>query len=141
MSTATISRTTRKPRATTASLITSEFNTRQESPLKKSSKQEVAPPAPTTTKSFALSDGSIWDEVILPAPIESHPLTEKQTANPIILVLIAFVVVTVLVKLLIGLILIAAKITKKIAIQVAAFWSVQMGGEKIDFRVYQPIFD
>jgi hypothetical protein len=127
MSTATAVRT-RKTRATTASLIATEFNTRQAK-------------TPATTKSSTLSDGSIWDEEILPTPIESHPLTEKQTASPVILFLVAFVVVTVLVKLSIALILIAAKITKKIAHQVAAFWATQMGGEKVDFRVYQAIFD
>jgi hypothetical protein len=142
MSTATASRTTRKPRNTAASLIASEFNTRQESPLKKSSKQEVASPAPATTKSSTLSDDSIWDEEILPTPIESHPLTEKQTASPVILVLIAFVAVTVLVKLSIALTLIIAKITKKIAHQIAAFVTTQMGsGGSIDYRVYQAIFD
>jgi hypothetical protein len=141
MSTATASRTTRKPRNTAASLIVSEFNTHQESLLKKSSKQEVASSAPAITKSSTLSDGSIWDEVVLPRPIESHPLTEKQTASPIILVLIAFVVVTVLVKVSIAIILITAKITKKIAHQIAAFVTTQMGGEMIDFRVYQAIFD
>jgi hypothetical protein len=142
MSTVTASRTARRPRNTAASLIASEFNTRQESPLKKSSKQEVASPAPAITKSSTLSDGSIWDEVVLPRPIESHPLTEKQTASPIILVLIAFIAVTVLVKLSIGLTLITVKIIKKIAHQIAAFVATQMGsGGSIDYRVYQAIFD
>jgi hypothetical protein len=110
-----VSRTTRKPRATTASLIASEFSTRQENSLKKSSKQEVVAPA---------------------------PVTGTQTASPVILVLIAFVAVTVLVKLSIALTLITAKITKKIAHQIAAFVATQMGsGESIDFRIYQAIFD
>jgi hypothetical protein len=137
-----VPRTARKPRATAASLIASEFNARQANSLKKSSKQEVVSPALAATKSFTLSDGSIWDEEILPTPIESHPLTEKQTASPVILVLIAFVVVTVLVKLSIALTLITAKITKKIAHQIAAFVATQMGsGGSIDYRVYQAIFD
>jgi hypothetical protein len=109
-----VSRTTRKPRPTAASLIASEFNTRQENPLKKSSKQEVAAPA---------------------------PVAGTQAASPVILVLIAFVAVTVLVKLSIGFTLITAKITKKIATQVAAFWGAQMGSKAIDYRVYAPIFD
>jgi hypothetical protein len=113
MSTATASRT-RKPRNTAASLIASEFNTRQEGSLEKGSKQEVAAPA---------------------------PVTETHAASPIILVLIAFVTVTVLVKLSIAIILIIAKIAKKIAHQVAAFAATQMGGEKVDFRIYQAIFD
>jgi hypothetical protein len=122
MSTATLrpaqgtaaSRTARKPRTTTASLIASEFSTCQENSLKKSSKQEAVAPA---------------------------PVTETQTASPVILVLIAFVVVTVLVKLSIGLTLITAKITKKIAHQIAAFWGTQMGAKVVDYRVYAPIFD
>jgi hypothetical protein len=110
------SRTARKPRATTASLIASEFNTRQENPLKKIPKQEVVAPA---------------------------PVTETQTASPVILVLIAFVAATVLVKLSIALTLITAKITKKIAHQIAAFVATQMGsgGGSIDYRVYHAIFD
>jgi energy-converting hydrogenase Eha subunit E len=114
MSVAIVSRTARKSRNTAASLIATEFATRQENPLEKSSKQEVAAPAPTA---------------------------ETHAANPAILALITFVAVTVLVKALIALILIAAKITKKITTQVAAFWAAQVGGEKIDFRVYQAIFD
>jgi hypothetical protein len=115
-----VSRTTRKPRATTASLIASEF-----------------------TKYETLPDGSIWDEVRLPAPIELHPATEGQTTpSPVILFLIAFVITSVLIKLSIDLILIAAKITKKIAHQIAAFAATQMGGGgSIDYRVYQAIFD
>jgi hypothetical protein len=110
--------TTRKPLNTAASLIASE-----------------------STKYTTLSDGSIWDEVVLPAPIEPHPAAVNQTASPVILFLIAFVVATVLAKVSIALILITAKVAKKIATQIAAFWAAQMGGEKIDFRVYQAIFD
>jgi hypothetical protein len=110
-----VSRTTRKPRPTAASLIASEFNTRQENSLKKSSKQEVAAPA---------------------------PVAETQAASPVILVLIAFVAVTMLVKLSIAVLLVTAKITKKIAAQIAAFTTIQMGSrEAIDYRVYAPIFD
>jgi hypothetical protein len=115
MPTATASRTARKPRPTAASLIASEFNTRQENSLKKSSRQEAVAPA---------------------------PVVEAQTASPVILVLIAFVAVTVLVKLSIAILLVTAKITKKIATQIAAFTAIQMGSrEAIDYRVYAPIFD
>lgn len=114
---------------------------RTRKPRKKSSKQEVASPAPATTKSSVLSDGSIWDEEVLPTPPKPHPVTEVSIANPVILVLIAFVAVSVLAKMAIALAIIATKITKKIAHQVAAFWATQMGGKKIDFRVYQAIFD
>jgi hypothetical protein len=118
MSTATAVRT-RKPRNTAASLIASEF-----------------------TKYTTLSDGSIWDEVVLPTPIEPHPAAESQAApSPVILFLVAFVVATVLAKVAIGIILVTAKVAKKIAQQIAAFWAAQMGGEKVDFRVYQAIFD
>jgi hypothetical protein len=128
MSTATVSRTARKTRNTAASLIASEFATRQPQP-------------PAATKLTILPDGSIWDEVVLPAPAESHPAAVNQAASPVILVLIAFVIVTVLVKVSIAIILIIAKIAKKIAHQVAAFATTQMGGEKVDFRIYQAIFD
>jgi hypothetical protein len=127
MSTATVSRTARKTRNTAASLIASEFATRQPQP-------------PAAIKLTTLSDGSIWDEVVLPAPAESHPAANHAT-SPVILVLVAFVIVTMLVKVSIAIILIAAKITKKIAHQIAAFWATQMGGEKVDFRIYQAIFD
>jgi hypothetical protein len=130
MSTATASRTARKTPNTAASLIASEFATRQSQP-----------PAPATTKLTTLSDGSIWDEVVLPAPAESHPAAANQTASPVILVLIAFLIVTVLVKVSIAIILIVAKITKKIAHQIAAFAATQMGSRVIDYRVYAPIFN
>lgn len=119
MSTATVSRTVRKPR-TAASLIASEF-----------ARYQTPEPSP-------------WAEIAAPIPSDQPkvvPTTENQAADPVILVLIAFVVVTVLVKVLIALTLITAKITKKIAAQVAAFWSAQMGSREIDYRVYSPIFD
>jgi hypothetical protein len=81
------------------------------------------------------------DEVVLPAPVEKHPMTASQSLNPLILVLIAFVAVTVLIKLAISLGCLLIKIGQKVAPKVRVFVSAQLGGEIIDFRVYQAIFD
>jgi hypothetical protein len=125
MTVATAPARTRKPKATAANLIASEFAAYQPLPAA----QPAAPAAPIPASSASRSSE-------VPSAKADGSRTDACVARPVILVFILAVAATLLFRLALATVPVINYGIKKLV----KFVATQRGGRAIDFRVYDPIF-